>query len=123
MGDRPATRRLWVLAEHVHAAVYFAPEARAAYEPLGLNGFWRGYFAGRAARMGAVGSGTVEATCSGSHPDFVARRVPEVWETASPAAVLAARSSGVSAALAALLGDVAVERIEDAADRLVDAMA
>ncbi|MBK5222297.1 MAG: hypothetical protein JJE52_05385 [Acidimicrobiia bacterium] len=67
MGDVAATARLWVLVEHLHAVVYFAPQARAAYEPLGLRGFWRGYFAGRAAPMGAVGRGRASARVGAPH--------------------------------------------------------
>ena len=52
-------RRLWRLLEPYHAATYFAPEARQAFKDAGLRGFWMGYFAGRAAPMGAVGPGVV----------------------------------------------------------------
>jgi hypothetical protein len=55
-------RRLWQVAEPYHALTYFAPEAHRAYEDAGLRGFWRGYFAGRAAPLGAVGAGVVTAT-------------------------------------------------------------
>ncbi len=46
--------RLGVLVESVHAVVYFAPEPEAAYAELGLRGYWPGYFASRAAPMGAA---------------------------------------------------------------------
>ena len=45
-------RAMWTLFEPIHAVTYFAPEARGAYEEAGLRGFWRGYFAGRAAPLG-----------------------------------------------------------------------
>jgi len=73
--DHPA-RRLWRLAEPLHAIVYFASEAHRALEEVGLRGFWRGYFAGRAAPMGAVGAGVVTASFLGFHPAFVAERSP-----------------------------------------------
>ena len=47
-----------VLEPH-HAVVYFSPQTRQAMEDAGLRGFWRGYFAGRAAPMGSVGAGPV----------------------------------------------------------------
>jgi hypothetical protein len=46
---------MWTLFEPIHAVTYFTPEARSAYERAGLRGFWRGYFAGRAAPLGAAG--------------------------------------------------------------------
>ena len=54
-------RHLWTLFEPLHAVTYFAPEARAAFENAGLRGFWRGYFAGRAAPLGAVSAAPVVA--------------------------------------------------------------
>ena len=35
-------RAMWTLFEPVHAVIYFAPEARGAFEDAGLRGFWRG---------------------------------------------------------------------------------
>ena len=64
-------RALWQCIEPYHAVTYFTDEARAAFEDIGLRGFWRGYFAGRAAPLGAVGPGVVVATFYGFHPDFV----------------------------------------------------
>src|SRR5256885_422912 len=42
-------RHMWTLFEPIHDVTYFHPAARAAFEEAGLRGFWRGYFAGRAA--------------------------------------------------------------------------
>jgi hypothetical protein len=50
-----AARRMWTLLEPVHVVTYFTAEARAGFERAGLRGFWRGYFAGRAAPLGAAG--------------------------------------------------------------------
>ena len=56
MADAAHTARsMWTLFEPVHAVIYFAPEARVAFEEAGLRGFWRGYFAGRAAPLGRPG--------------------------------------------------------------------
>ncbi|MGY2066227.1 SCO6745 family protein [Blastococcus sp. SYSU DS0619] len=101
----PATaRRLWALAEPFHALTYFAGEARAAFEAAGLRGFWAGYFAGRAAPLGAVGPEAVTATFGNFAPGFVSRRVPAVWAAATPATALAARLDGVDAAVRRVLG-------------------
>lgn len=102
----PATARLlWALAEPFHALTYFAEEAAAQFEAAGLRGFWSGYFAGRAAPLGAVGAEVVTATFVNFAPEFVARRVPAVWDAVSPAGALDARLAGVDAAVRRVLGE------------------
>ncbi|MGW3246270.1 SCO6745 family protein [Streptomyces sp. NPDC001070] len=96
-------RRVWRLAEPVHAATYFAPEARAAYEEAGLRGFWRGCFAGRAAPLGPVGPEPVVAAFFGFAPAMVARALPAVWEQAPPERALEVRRRGAGAAPRRLL--------------------
>jgi hypothetical protein len=96
-------RRVWRLVEPVHAVTYFAPEARAAYEEAGLRGFWRGYFAGRAAPLGPVGPEPVVAAFFGFAPAMVARALPAVWEQAPPEHALEVRRRGAGAALRRLL--------------------
>src|SRR5262249_39037004 len=93
-------RALWQCIEPYHAVTYFTDEARDAFEAAGRRGFWRGYFAGRAAPLGEVGTGVVVATFYGFHPDFVARAVPGVWSIVSPSEAIAAREAGAEAALA-----------------------
>lgn len=102
MDVHPA-RALWQVAEPYHAIVYFAPEARPVFEQAGLRGFWRGYFAGRAAPLGWVGAGIVTAVFHGFHPDFVARAVPDVWDRCGPTDALDARLDAVDAAVRAHL--------------------
>jgi hypothetical protein len=97
-------RHLWTLAEPLHALTYFAPESHSAYEEAGLRGFWRGYFAGRAAPLGPVPAGLVTAVCFGFHPDFVARAVPSIWSLIDPPAAVTARLDGVDRALRRILG-------------------
>jgi hypothetical protein len=112
-------RRLWSLIEPIHALTYFSPHAHQAFESAGLRGFWRGYFAGRAAPLGAVEAGPVTALFFGFAPEFVARAVPEIWSMCEPDGAIAARLAGVDAALAELLGDAVASRdIERAADLL-----
>ena len=82
-------RRLWQVVEPVHTIVYFAEEPVNAAEQLGLKGFWMGYFAGRAAPMGAVGAPVVAATFYGFKPWMPERALPDAWRLADPATVLA----------------------------------
>jgi len=93
-GGGNVARRMWALFEPIHAVTYFAPRSRAAFEAVGLRGFWRGYFAGRAAPLGAIGPAPVVAAFFGFAPDFVARAIPDVWQRAAPEAALAARLRG-----------------------------
>ena len=40
-------RTMWGLLEPIHVVTYFAPEARATADALGMRGFWMGYAAQR----------------------------------------------------------------------------
>jgi hypothetical protein len=86
--------------------VYFAPEAAASYGRLGLQG-QSGYFASRAAPMGAVGAGTVTATFFNFRPSLVRESMDGVWEQVTPAAVLEARTRVAGDALRRMLPDTA----------------
>jgi hypothetical protein len=97
-------RRLWALGEPYHALIYFSDELQTASARLGLGGFWNGYFAFRAAPLGPVGPSVVTAIFYNFAPAFVGRRVPSVWELATPAEALAGRLAAV---------DLAVRRILD----------
>ncbi|MFJ5218393.1 hypothetical protein ACIP98_27190 [Streptomyces sp. NPDC088354] len=99
----PTARRMWWLLEPVHSVTYFAPEARAASEAAGLRGFWRGYFACRAAPLGPVGAAPVTAAFFAFAPGMVARALPGVWQLAMPETALAVRARGAGAALRRLL--------------------
>ena len=95
--------------EPYHAVVYFAPDVKPAFEDLGLSGFWRGYFASRAAPMGPVPAEVVIATFYNFHPDMVRRAMSGTWSRAAPAAVIAARVHLADRTLRAWLGDEAIE--------------
>jgi hypothetical protein len=99
-------RALWRAFEPVHAVSYFAPEARAACEPLGLRGFWRMYFATRSAPLGVVAPEVVAATFFGFATPMVARALPSVWEVVTPEQAWAARRDAAEAALERVLGGV-----------------
>ena len=128
MTEAAATaRRMWALFEPVHVVTYFTAAGRAAFEDAGLRGFWRGYFAGRAAPLGPTGPGPVIAAFFVFAPSMVRRAVPAVWDLAAPADVLAARQAGADAALRELLdlgpADAVPARVAAAADELMSAAA
>jgi hypothetical protein len=83
----------------VHAVTYFAPECPEAMRALGLKGFWMGYFASRAAPLGAVGPGPVAAAFFNFTPTMVARALPDAWSLASPRTVIESRRAAVASAL------------------------
>ena len=99
----PVARRLWRVYEPIHAVVYFAPESAEAYQRLGLRGGWMGYFASRSAALGPAPAGLVTAVFYNFHPAMVARAIPDAWQYAAPADVVAARLDATSAALRRLL--------------------
>jgi hypothetical protein len=105
-GDGPAARAMWRRIEAVHAVTYFAPESRHQLVATGLRGFWMGYFAARAAPLGAVGPAVVAATFFNFHPSMVERAIPDAWTYAEPSAVVLARRAGAATALRRLLPSV-----------------
>jgi hypothetical protein len=96
-------RVMWTLFEPVHAVTYFAPEPRSAFEQAGLRGFWRGYFAGRAAPLGPAGAAVVGASFFNFAPAFVGRAIPGVWQLISPEQALDTRLTGAVDALGRVL--------------------
>ena len=106
-------RRLWLVGEPVHALTYFAQPSFDAWAAAGVRGFWRGYFATRAAAFGTVGAEVVTASFYNFAPAMVAQALPSVWEMVSPAAAVEARLAGMDASLRAVLpphlGDGVVE--------------
>jgi hypothetical protein len=104
-------RALWHRLETINAVTYFSPECRAAPVELGLEGFWNGYVACRAAPLGAVGPGPVEAMFCNFPPKRTTRALPAAWSVAPPEAFLTARASSASVALRRLLTDGEAEAL------------
>jgi len=98
-------RAMWTMFEPVHDVTYFAPEALGAFTGAGLRGFWRGYFAGRAAPLGGARAAVVAASFYNFAPAFVARAIPGVWDLITPQEAIAVREAGAAAALRRLLAD------------------
>ncbi|MFI6160439.1 hypothetical protein ACIA59_10865 [Micromonospora haikouensis] len=112
---------MWTHFEPVHTVTYFHPRARAAFEAVGLRGFWRGYFAGRAAPLGAVEAAPVVAAFFSFAPPVVARAVPAVWQLVTPAEALRARLTGAVQALAELAYELPERHLAEAAELLEEA--
>ncbi|MCZ7377254.1 SCO6745 family protein [Micromonospora sp. WMMC250] len=109
---------MWAYFEPVHAVTYLHPRARAAYEAVGLRGYWRGYFAGRAAPLGATEAAPVVAAFFNFAPPMVARALPAVWRLATPQEALRARLTGAVQALAELTYELPEAHLAEAADLL-----
>ncbi|SNS34570.1 hypothetical protein SAMN05443665_100310 [Actinomadura meyerae] len=90
---------MWKVVEPLHAVTYFAEECLAANKDAGFKGFWMGYFGSRAAPLGAVSAGTVEAAFYGFHPARVRRAVPDAWSFVPPENILRVRGAAAARAL------------------------
>ena len=107
--DLALARRSWRSLEPFHAMVYFAPEAQQEYAALGYDvGANRavGYFPPRAAAMGRVGAGVVQATFFSFSRLAVEFGMAGAWEVASPQELVAARRRGADRALRRLCGEL-----------------
>jgi mannose-6-phosphate isomerase-like protein (cupin superfamily) len=78
--------------------------ATAAYEAVGLTRTDHQYFGARIAPLGPVGPRTATAVLYGFAPDYVAAAVPGLWEVASPATIVDARTEAADLTLDELLG-------------------
>jgi hypothetical protein len=101
--DPVVARKMWRTLEPYHGMIYFTPRATEAYRELGISGR-AGYFASRAAAMGAVSAEVVVATFFNFHPELVAAAIPGAWAAAAPTAVVEARFDAADRALSELLG-------------------
>ena len=100
-------RKTWRTLEPLHGMIYFVPEAAEAYAALGVVGR-AGYFASRAAPMGAVGAGVVVSTFFNFNPDLVHDALHGAWQVAAPGALVDARLRAADAAFRRLLGNAVV---------------
>jgi hypothetical protein len=109
--DAALARTLWHHVETLNAVTYFCQECRDAPANLGLTGFWSGYFACRAAPMGPVPPGVVEATFFNFHPARVRKALPAAWAVAPPDELVTVRSAAAARALRRLLPDGLAEAV------------
>ena len=111
---------MWRHYEPLHAITYFVPETMAAFDEVGLRGFWRGYFAGRAAPLGVTGPEPVLAAFYGFAPVMVRRAFPDLWQRTTPETAHAARVRGATAALRRLAPDAAYAEIAGLLERAAE---
>jgi len=100
--DPSVSRTTWQTLEPFHSMVYFAPEPQEEFAAIGLVVGGRvaaGYFPPRAAAMGAVSAGVVQATFFNFSRRAVDAGMVGAWERAAPPTVLAARYRGADRAL------------------------
>ncbi|MHB8263798.1 MAG: SCO6745 family protein [Acidimicrobiales bacterium] len=95
-------RDLRDLAEPIAATVYFAQEAKEAYEKLGLS-FVPGYFCSRSACMGKLPGEVVAAVFGSFNPDIVAAAVRTGWGVTDSQELLDARLGAATRALRRIL--------------------
>lgn len=95
-------RHLFSLVEAYHGVFYYAAEF-SAFAEAGLKGWWRAYFATRAAAFGVVPPEVVTAAFFNFAPRMVSRAIPSVWETIAPAQLLDMRVRVASDALGRVL--------------------
>jgi hypothetical protein len=116
-------RTLWTAIEPVHVVTYFSPECLQANKDVGLKGFWMGYFGSRAAPMGPVPAGVVEATFFGFHPGMVRRAIPDAWKFAQPEAIVRARQEAAATVLRRIFPavDEVASKANPLLQRVVDA--
>ncbi|WP_414495606.1 SCO6745 family protein [Streptomyces sp. CRN 30] len=110
--DRRPARRCHNALNTLHSTHYFSPDLGRELGALGVSDPRAVNFAVRAGALGPVGAGTVTAVFYNYKHELVARHVPDVWTTVSPAAALAARLRAVDTTLRRLLGEEALASAE-----------
>jgi hypothetical protein len=99
-------REFWKRIEPIHAVTYFAPESIEAALTAGLRGFWMGYFGFRAAPLGRVSAGVVEAAFANFESNMVRRAIPDAWDFANPDELISIRATAAATALRRLAPEV-----------------
>jgi len=100
------SRALRHVTEPMAAGVYFAAEAQAAYQALGLN-YFESYFCSRGACLGQAPWTVICAAFAAFKPAAVEQAVTQGWIHTTPEALLAAREHGAAAQLERVLGAIA----------------
>ncbi len=123
MTDPHPARALWHALEPLHAVTYFAPEAIDAAKATGLRGFWMVYFGCRAAPMGPVAPGVIEATFANFAPHMVRRAIPDAWSHAAPEVLVEVRARAAAEVLRGIIDgiDGVADRVNPTLDRIIAA--
>jgi hypothetical protein len=106
--DPVIARKLARTANPYPSIIFLAPEAATASAAAGLPRGPMGYFAGRAAPMGAVSAEVVIATFYNFQPELVRSCIPGAWSHTTPEVLLEHRLAATDAALRRMLGDEVV---------------
>lgn len=107
--DPLVSRKSWKTLEPVHAMIYFAPEGPEEYAALDFDvkvNAACAYFPARAAALGAVGAGVVQATFFNFSPIACVFGMDRAWEIATPAQLVEARYRAADRALRRMCGDL-----------------
>lgn len=112
----------WRSVETLNNFVYLVPEAAKHYTSVGLKGSWMGYFASRAAPMGAASPELVVATFHGFAPRLVHRALPDAWSFATPAEVHRARLELATGVLGRAVTGDQVAPLADALATLIEGL-
>lgn len=96
--SKPPARVLARLFGVFHNVSYYAKEL-SVFQERGVDEFWHGYMAFRAAPMGPVEAPVVTATFYNFAPTLVDAAVPAVWDIVSPAEAIELRATAISTAL------------------------
>lgn len=95
----PPARAFWMRYETIHAVTYFGAESADAAKAIGLDSWWKGYFAFRGAPFGHATPGVYDAAFHSFSLPFVRRWVPAIWKATTPEIALVARSTAAAATL------------------------
>lgn len=116
-------RQLRDLVEPVASQVYFAPEAVARYEALGLS-YIEGYLRSRAGALGDVGWSSVAAAFAVFEPGYIRTHFTAAADKSDRLVVLDARSAGAVDQLRRVLGapDHSVTVVADRLRALTDGL-
>jgi hypothetical protein len=107
--DPQVSRKTWRTLEPVHTLVYFAPEAVEEYGALGLDvqgNKASAYFPARAAALGAVRPGVVQAVFFNFSALVVQSGMSGAWEVTTPEALVEARLRVADRALRRVCGEL-----------------
>lgn len=113
--DTSLAASIGAMTNVVHGFIYFAPEAAAEYEAVGLAPEQQ-YFASRAAPMGPVPAEVVIATFFNFNPQLVRAAIPAAWAAAEPAAIQAGRMRAASAVLSRCCSSIGADHLSEASE-------
>ncbi len=122
--SKPPARVLARLFGTFHNISYYAKELRV-FQERGIDEFWHGYIAYRAAPMGRVEAPVVTATFYNFAPTLVEAAVPAVWDVVAPAEAIELRAAAISTALTNAIASQGQDHDEAAAavaDLVLEAM-